>query len=111
MAYDPFDVAAGQASLQQAAPLSGPPQRSALRQWGEPAELRAHGKGKGPADEGPSAKKAKRPGTCRLFNKAPGGCPYGTSCIFVHRCTGCGVLDEHGALACPYPNRMPPGRR
>ena len=45
----------------------------------------------------------KRPNkaVCRLFNLAPRGCPYGRECIFVHRCTNCGAVDDHGRLACP----------
>ena len=108
MAHYPFKVTAGQASRQQAPQLAGPPQPTAPKQWGNPVEGRAQGKGKGPAEGRPAPKKANRPGTCRLFNKAPGGCPYETSCIFVQRCTGCRSPNEHRALACPYPNRAMP---
>ena len=37
---------------------------------------------------------------CRLFNKAPGGFPYGEECIFIHRCSVCHSL-EHGSRNCP----------
>ena len=112
IAHNSLKVTAGQVSMQQAAELAEPLQPTAPKQGGrDPMEVRTHGKEKGPADGGPAPKKPKRPGTCRLINKAPGGCPYGTSCIFVYRCTGCSVPDEHGALACPHPNRVLPGRR
>ena len=48
----------------------------------------------------PPTKKPKK-GVCRLHNTAPGGCPYGRECIFTHRCTGCGAVDEHGRISCP----------
>ena len=51
------------------------------------------------------AKKPKKTGVCRLFNSAPGGCPYGRECIFVHRCNNCGALNEHHRLACPFPQK------
>ena len=65
------------------------------------------GKGKRPPDqEGekgaprPPPKKQKK-GVCRLHNTTAGGCPYGRECIFQHRCTGCGAIDEHGRISCP----------
>ena len=39
-------------------------------------------------------------GVCRLFNRAPAGCPYGEACIFIHRCTQCRRPD-HGKKDCP----------
>ena len=46
---------------------------------------------------------AKRPkkGVCRLHNNAPNGCPYGKECTFLHKCSGCGAVDDHGQSACP----------
>ena len=52
------------------------------------------GKGKRPvesegdrgASPGKPATKKARKGLCRLHNTAPGGCPYGNECIFLHRC-------------------------
>ena len=65
------------------------------------------GKGKRPLiQEGergvprPPLKKQKK-GVCRLHNTTSGGCPYGRDCIFSHRCTGCGAMDEHGRISCP----------
>ena len=72
------------------------------------------GKGKRPLDSAPSigsratkptTKKARHGGLCRLFNTAPGGCPYGKECIFTHLCTNCGARNEHGRLSCPFPLR------
>ena len=106
---DPFDLAEqatpGPLELDQSSP-TGP---LASPQWGGQTSA---GKGKRPMDSsgGSSssstklpAKKAKKAGTCRLFNRAPGGCPYGRECIFSHRCMNCGVLEDHGRLACPHP--------
>ena len=60
--------------------------------------------GKAPAGRKPPAtKKTKRGGTCRLFHKAPQGCPYGEECMFTHRCSNCGALEAHGQLGCPLP--------
>ena len=72
------------------------------------------GKGKRPLDLGSSkggasvrlpAKKPRKSGICRLLNSAPGGCPYGRECIFTHRCSNCGAMNEHGRLSCPHPPR------
>ena len=93
---DPFSVMA-QSNPTLPDTVAGPSQT-------EP--LRTLGKGKRPLDrsegnEGrPPFKKSKKPGVCRLFNRAPGGCPYGRDCIFTHRCMNCGTANEHGALAC-----------
>ena len=75
------------------------------------------GKGKRPlSQEGergvprPLLKKQKK-GVCRLHNTTSGGCPYGRECIFSHRCTGCGTMDEHGRISCPATTiTMVPGR-
>ena len=56
-----------------------------------------------------SAKCIKRAGACRLYNKAPGGCPYGKDCIFAHYCSNCGALSEHSRMACPFPPQFSPG--
>ena len=37
---------------------------------------------------------------CKLFNRAPAGCPYGGECIFRHKCTRCGG-EDHGRRTCP----------
>ena len=50
-------------------------------------------------------KKLKKSGLCRLFNQAPGDCPYDTDCIFVHICSKCGAMDEDGAMVCSLPPR------
>ena len=60
-------------------------------------------KGKQPA--GGAAKRPKKAGLCRLLNSTPGGCPYGNECIFVHRCSNCGVFNDHGQAACTKPPR------
>jgi hypothetical protein len=44
--------------------------------------------------------KQPRKAVCRLFNPAPKGRPYGSECIFAHRCTSCGVIDDHGLVSC-----------
>ena len=49
------------------------------------------------------AKKPKKTGVCRLFNSAPGGCPYRRECIFVHHCNNCGAVNKHHHLVCPFP--------
>ena len=76
----------------------------------EPSETEiaapAKTKGKRPLDsEGEKGLKhmPKKPkkAVCRLFNLAPRGCPYGKECIFTHRCTNCGTLEDHGRLSCP----------
>lgn len=36
---------------------------------------------------------------CRLFNRAPAGCPYGNNCIFNHRCTNCRQDDHISPMA------------
>jgi len=46
----------------------------------------------------------KKGGICRLFNKAPGGCPYGDQCIFMHRCSVCRSVD-HEWRNCPEDRR------
>ena len=79
----------------------------------DPGEQNIHssaGKGKrlmeaskGASSTRPLAKKPRRAGICRLLNNAPGGCPYGRDCIFTHRCTNCGAVNEHGRLSCPLP--------
>ena len=64
----------------------------------------------------PPLKRQKKPGTCRFFNKAPAVCPYGRDCMFTHRCSMCGTLEDHGALSChmqplpqpEWPPRHPP---
>ena len=74
-------------------------------------------KGKCPLDpEGergaprPPLKKQKT-GVRRLHNNTAGGCPYGRECIFIHRCTGCGAMDEHGRISCTtIPITPVPGR-
>ena len=53
----------------------------------------------------PQSKRTKKPGLCRLFNRAPGGCPYGDECCFTHRCSNCGVWVKHGRSTCPLPTR------
>ena len=63
---------------------------------------------KGCSQGKPPAKKVKK-GVCQLHNTAPNGCPYGKDCIFLHRCTSCGAMDEHGRSACPYPPDSPAG--
>ena len=63
-------------------------------------------KGKRPLDQegergAPRAPpKKQKKGIYRLHNTATGGCPYGRECIFIHRCTGCGAMDEHGRVSC-----------
>ena len=105
-AQDPFDLAE-QAIPQQQKP-SQPPlppsvptqqiRETILGKGGRPLDSTA---AKAPAGGKPPTKKPKKSGTCRLFNRAPGGCPYGGECVFTHRCSNCGVMDEHGLLACP----------
>ena len=34
-------------------------------------------------------RKKKSNVVCRLFNRAPAGCPYGEDCMFAHQCTKC----------------------
>ena len=78
-------------------------------------EVAAGGKAKGkrPAEQEsgtqarPPAKKARK-GVCRLHNIAPNGCPYGKDCIFLHCCSGCGVIDEHGRATCPQSGQVQP---
>ena len=105
---DPFSV-----TSQDSAPLTEP-----LQQLADPGPARLEstqqkGKGKHPMasslgnDGKPPLKRSKNPGVCRLFNRAPGGCPYGSECIFGHKCTNCGSMGEHGALACPLPVKIP----
>ena len=47
-----------------------------------------------------SGSSRKKGGLCRLFNKAPGDCPYGKQCIFIHRCSLCRSM-AHGGRNCP----------
>ena len=111
---DPFDIS------EKGRP--GPPQPSQRPLHLNPPAHNASeggtgvGKGKRPSESGtstfglgsrPPAKKPKKAGVCRLFNSAPNGCPYGKECVFTHRCTGCGVVDQHGRLECPHPTRLP----
>ena len=108
---DPFDLAEIAAIPQvetNRPPLLAP---SLAQDRTEPAVTL--GKGKRPIDstsgkapvggKPPATKKPKKGGTCRLFNKAPRGCPYGEECMFTHRCSNCGVLEAHGQLGCPLP--------
>ena len=53
----------------------------------------------------PQSKRTKKLGLCQLFNRAPGGCPYGDECCFTHRCSNCGVWVKHGRSTCPLPTR------
>ena len=122
MSRDPFDMAEG-AVLQQEDRDPGHLTRSVptigtIHEEDETGLLAALGKGKRARDESsgsgkapmtnkPPAKRPKKPGTCRLFNGAPGGCPYGKDCIFVHRCSNCGAIKEHDRRACPFPPRPP----
>lgn len=114
--HDPFNLAEdngpapqgpSHTPLQTPIPADEPAQSAALGRGKRSAESNA---GRLPAGGKPPAKKPKKGGTCRLFNKAPGGCPYGRECIFTHRCLNCGAADEHGMLACPAPQRFPPER-
>ena len=64
----------------------------------------AKGKGKRPPGHeevkglsSPSAKRARK-GVCRLHNTAPRGCPYGSECLFIHWCNGCGAMEDHGCV-------------
>ena len=66
-----------------------------------PDEQQDSSEGEQPA--GGAAKRAKKAGLCRLLNSTPGGCPYGSECIFVHCCSNCGVYSEHGQAACTRP--------
>ena len=45
--------------------------------------------------------KRRQNGVCRLFNRAPAGCPYGEACIFIHRCIQC-RCPNHGKKDCPF---------
>lgn len=106
---DPFSITAQEPARPSADPFQqfgvpGPPPL-------EPAQQK--GKGKRPRsstsceDVRPPLKRSKGTGVCRLFNRAPGGCPYGGDCIFVHKCSNCRNMEEHGALACPLPPKIP----
>ena len=63
------------------------------------------GKRKAPAESGgrersPNLTPEKvEEGICRLHNTTLWGFPYGRECIFSHRCTGCGAMDEHGHIS------------
>ena len=49
----------------------------------------------------PGTTQRRQGGVCRLYNRAPAGCPYGEACIFIHRCTQCRRPD-HGKKDCLY---------
>ena len=117
-ARDPFDLAEGVAVQQE---------EQELLQLAKPVSTAAQGESKArspPAPEKgkrvrddlserapmvgkPTAKRPKKVGTCRLFNLAPAGCPYGKECKFLHRCSNCGATDDHDRRACPFPPRPP----
>ena len=108
VAPNPFDVAEEVIRVQQESFLnrtSDPSQHPTI-----PAQLAGQGK------EGNQwmmwvvgvLNAPKRPGACRLFNKAPGGCPYGKNCIFMHYCSNFGALNEHSQMASPFPPWFPP---
>ena len=82
---DPFDVT---------------PQDLRLRQPLATQSVTSHGKAEGPSQSNNKGMPTHREGLCRLFNRAPAGCPYGEKCIFTHRCTLCKKAD-HGRRRCP----------
>ena len=106
-AEDPFEMAVERSRPQ----LLGVGHAHAVRRPGpdgqdsRPAEVAYPGKGKGPATGQPVPKKTKKSDACRWFNSAPGGCPYGTKCTFVHRCGNCWAVDDHTTGSCPFPRR------
>ena len=116
-AQDPFDLAeqAGPPPPKQdqphfLPPITQPPigrPPSVLGKGGRPMDSMA---AKAPASGGPPAKKDKKSGACRWFNKALGGCPFGKECAYIHRCSNCGVENEHGRPMCPLPPRPPQDR-
>ena len=110
-AVDPFDMA------EQHVVPSGEPKQvlpgiaSLSPHIGTPGQSGAVTKGKRPLDQGNSqntkglGKRPKKPGLCRLFDRAPSGCPYGNDCVFVHRCSICGAND-HGRATCLRPQKL-----
>lgn len=114
-ALDPFDLA-DQATAQQQesrqSPLSlmAPSQRKEQSQPGGPGKGKRpldSTAGKAPASGGLPGKRPKKGGACKWFNRTPAGCPYGEECRFIHRCSNCGVEDDHGAQVCRLPPRPP----
>ena len=102
---DPFDVSEpATPSRSTTANL----QSTMLPQLGSPSQPMAGKRQAADADATgthPPSKRAKKPGICRLFNRAPSGCPYGSECCFIHRCSNCGVMEKHGRTTCPLPAR------
>jgi len=45
------------------------------------------GKATGASGQNHPRTPGRRGGICRLFNRAPAGCPYGEKCIFTHHCS------------------------
>ena len=75
--HDPFDMAEGVVRGQQEPGANPSPDPThPITTTPQPASL---GKGRKMADESGrgSVKRIKRAGACRLYNKLPGGCPYG----------------------------------
>ena len=112
---DPFDLVE-QAISQQQEPQQSPLSLLAQTQWKDQSQPGVLGKGKrlldpnagkAPASSGLPVKRAKKSALCKWFNKAPAGYPYGSECMFTHRCSNCGTLDEHGAPACRFPPKPP----
>ena len=75
---DPFEMSGGATQ----------PERSAAGKGKRPRE--PEGDKTAGSDRQP-VKKQKKAGICKLFNVAPSGCPYGSECIFTHRCNNCGA--------------------
>ena len=102
-ASDPFEMVGEQRPPQ----LSGPLQtQDPPGSYGQGSKLADPAKGRVLTSGKPPLKRPRKSaGTCRLFNGAPGGCPYGSKCIFTHRCTNCGAIDAHTTVACPLPRR------
>ena len=86
---DPFDV------IPQDLMSSQPPARG-----GTPVR----GKTAGSSELNQPGPPSRRGGTCRLFNRALAGCPFGEECIFTHRCSLCRRTD-HGRRRCPKGER------
>ena len=108
-ALDAFDMAEEVAPVEQESfPNIGPDPTRHLSAPAQPVGPVKRRKAVEDAGRG-AAKCTKRPGACRLFNKAPGGCPYGKECIFTHYCSNCGAPNEHSRMACPFPPRFLPG--
>lgn len=76
--------------------------RSNLSPAGGGAAVRV--KGTGSSSQGQPGPPSRRGGICRLFNRAPAGCPYAEECIFTHRCSICRRTD-HGRRRCPRGER------